>query len=414
MLKKISIEQLVPGMYVERIALSWLDRPLFFFKKGKMNTREDVEALKAVGVKELYIDIAKGLDVPNQPLTVVPMPPKSPVRQPEGKRDRAPSDGGGVSLAGEMGNARRIHAEMVNFAKGLVHEARAGRMVEFERAVPLVDSVIKSVQRNANALTAITNLRSYDEYTYTHSANVSVLAVVFGQYLGLSADDLALLGVGGMFHDIGKVRIPDHILNKPGKLTEEEFAVMKNHPALGHAMLEKHANIPEPVLKMVIEHHEKYNGKGYPHGIRGENISRFGNLLSVVDVYDALTTDRVYRQAVYPSNALHILYRGKAQDFYPDLADLFVKCVGIYPIGSLVKLSSEEYGIVVDTNMQAPLEPKICVILNKKIQPLIPRILDLHEPGSVQGEPVKIVEAVDPRALKTETSELFFKSLKRL
>ena len=413
MVKKIPIEKLIPGMYIEKLDLSWMEHPFFFSKRGKVKSAEDVEELRSQGIETLYIDVSKGVDVKKDP-PPRPTPVHRPAPPPPDVSPRETGPARTPSLAEEMSSARRIYTEMISFAKDLIHEARTGKAVPYEQAMPLVDAVIDSVTRNANALTALTNLRSYDEYTYTHSMNVSVLAVVFGRYLGFSRDQLRILSIGGMFHDIGKVRVPDAILNKPGRLTEEEFEAMKNHPLFGFAMMETQPGIPPDVLRIILEHHEKFNGRGYPRGMRGDEISTFGNLISVVDVYDALTTDRVYRQAIHPNKALTILFRGKEEDFRPDLAERFVKCIGIFPVGSLVKMESGDYAVVVETKADQPLFPKVCLVLDHKLRPRIPEIIDLAGGQPQDPRQPRIAECLEPREVKLDLTPIFLKALKRL
>jgi putative nucleotidyltransferase with HDIG domain len=411
MIKKIAIKDLVVGMYVERFDLSWFQYPFLSSKRKTIKSFKEIQQLKALGVCEVYINTEKGLDVyegeKGKPVSkVVDTPPKESslgtVRVPSPK----PSEGK-VPLEKEIENASKLYSNTIQFVKNFIKDARMGKVVHYKKAVPLVNTIIESVMRNPNALTTLTNLKSYDAYTYTHCVNVAVLSVVFGKFLGFSLDRLSLIGIGGLFHDIGKCRLPEEILNKPGGLTKQEFEIMKKHPREGYESMQRQEDIPSEILAIILEHHEKYNGRGYPQGLSEEEITRLANIVSVVDVYDALTTDRVYRKAVHPYKAMKILFMGREQDFYPGLAEMFVKCLGIYPVGSLVKIDTGEYGIVVEIDNAVSLYPKVKILWDRKMRPCEPKTVDLAGPdGNIGKSSHKIVECIDSEAFNIEAGKL--------
>ena len=218
------------------------------------------------------------------------------------------------------------------------------------------------------------DIKSFDDYTFTHNINVATISLFIGEALGLSKDDLFELGMGCMLHDVGKINIPIEILNKNGKLTDQEFAQMKSHPMKGFEILQKSRNISERARRVALEHHEKYDGSGYPNNIRGNAISLFGRICAVADVYDALTTDRPYRVAMQPYDAMKILIAGIDKHFDPNILNTFIRKFSIYPAGSLVKLNDGSIALVLRNNPQAVIRPVLKIITNSKGRHLKERV----------------------------------------
>ena len=230
----------------------------------------------------------------------------------------------------------------------------------------------------------------------THSINVAAIAVVFGEFIGMSREELTLLGIAGMMHDLGKTTIPARIISKPGRLTKSECEEMKRHPGYGRTILQRNSDIPVRVLEAVRAHHEKYNGSGYPDGLTRKQIPAFARILCLADIYDALTSDRCYRGAILPNKALGIMYGMRDQDFNPTEVQLFIKCLGIYPAGSFVRLNTGDFALVFETNGREPLYPKIRIVMNKEMRPIEARDVDLTEqPSGVNGG-IEILECADP------------------
>ncbi len=243
----------------------------------------------------------------------------------------------------------------------------------------MVNGFIDSVFRNESAAAAISKLKSFDKYTYTHCINVSILGVILGKKLGYSRQKLQLLGMAGMFHDVGKAVIPDAVLNKPGKLNEKEMNIMRTHPLRGFEILKNQKDIPEEVLRAALEHHEKFDGSGYPRGLKGDEISEFSRLLTVVDVYDALTSKRVYKDPLPPGKVLAMMYQWRVSDFHPNIVEEFIKSLGVYPVGSFVQLSSGDHGVVIDLNATDPLRPKVKVVYDGALRQVPVSEVDLAE-----------------------------------
>ncbi|MGE4552695.1 MAG: HD-GYP domain-containing protein, partial [Desulfovibrionaceae bacterium] len=272
-----------------------------------------------------------------------------------------------------------------------------GGPVDCDASRRAVGNVIASVSRNAAALICLANLRQHDDYTYTHCVDVAALAVVYGRYLGIAGEDLVDLGLAGLFHDLGKTRVDRAIIVKPGRLSEAEFAAMKRHPALGRSILEHHAEVPPAVLRAVAEHHERFNGQGYPAGLRHDQISLFGRILALADVFDALTSDRSYRGAMPADKALSLMFGMRDKHFAsPDL-QRFVKCLGIYPVGSLVRLSDGRLAVVCRHRPHRLLAPVVNVVTDDRGEDQDPVRLDLADPPGPGQAPLSIVEGLSPR-----------------
>ncbi len=396
-MKKVATEDLRPGMYVVDAGLSWVDYPLLYQGEGVVADQAAVDAILEEGYREAFID-----------------PSRSAY---EGLEDELPvnaevfaaaAQGGltapkAASYQQELVESKRIYSESLKFIRTFMEGARLGALLDYTRAEGVVESMLDSIMRNEDAMLSMIKLRNFDEYTYTHSLNTAVIALAFGRRLGMPRESLLALGLSAMHHDVGKARIPSKILNKPGKLSDEEFAVMKSHPVFGCELLTNGHTVPEPVLRGVLEHHEKHNGSGYPHSVAGPGISSFARVIAVADVYDALTSDRVYRRGMLPHKALSIIYSMRGEDFAPGYAEQFIKSLGIYPVGSFVRLTSRDYGFVAANNPEKPLSPVVRVVFDGMMRPRPPRDVDLAD-AEAQGRALQVSECLDARDYKVDAA----------
>jgi HD-GYP domain-containing protein (c-di-GMP phosphodiesterase class II) len=273
-----------------------------------------------------------------------------------------------------------------------MEDFRKSGEADIEAGSNAVEEIAASVSRNANALLAISKLRTQDDYTFLHCVNVATAAIIFAKHLGYEGDALRTVGLAGFFHDLGKMEIPLEILNSPRRLTAEEFAVMRRHPTIGHTHLKKIPGLSDLVIQGALEHHERVNGKGYPDGKKGDEIGPAGKILAIVDVYDALSSRRVYKDPMAPHSALGLLYGMRGEDFAPDLVDRFIQCIGIYPPGSLVQLSNDSLAVVSQVDPGEPLRPEIILVREAGGRNIPPSLIDLK----LQRE-VQITQCLDPR-----------------
>jgi putative nucleotidyltransferase with HDIG domain len=259
----------------------------------------------------------------------------------------------------------------------LFADARLGNAIEPSVCAPLVDEVMESINRHPDALLSLARLKTADEYTYMHSVAVCALMVALGRQLGLNDEQCREAGMAGMLHDLGKAAMPQDILNKPGKLTPEEFDIIKQHAMRGYEMLVAGANVSEGVLDVCRHHHERWDGTGYPDGLAGEKISLLARMGAVCDVYDAVTSDRPYKAGWDPAHSLSQMATWKGH-FDTSVFQSFVKSVGIYPTGSLVRMRSGRLAVVLEQNTAALTKPRVKIFFSTKAGlPLEPQVLDL-------------------------------------
>jgi putative nucleotidyltransferase with HDIG domain len=265
--------------------------------------------------------------------------------------------------------------------RDILLDARMGRQVELQKVEPVVERILQSVLRNPGALTSLGRVKQKDNYTFQHSVNVGVLLVNFCQHLGMDAAIIRDAAVGGLLHDIGKMKTPDTILNKPGKLSDQEFLVMRGHVTSGVEILRDVAGLSAVALEIVAQHHEHVDGGGYPIGLKGDAISQLGQMAAIVDVYDALTSIRIYHEAMEPTQALRKLFEWSKFHFNPDLVQRFIQCIGIYPVGTLVRLESGLIGLVVEESAHNLLRPTVRIVYDSRRDVRVtPRDLDLAAP----------------------------------
>jgi HD-GYP domain-containing protein (c-di-GMP phosphodiesterase class II) len=259
-----------------------------------------------------------------------------------------------------------------------MQDARLGKAVQLDRVEPVVESITASILRNPGALLGLLRIKSKDDYTFLHSVSVCTLLVAFCRSRGLDEETTYQAGLGGLLHDTGKALVPDHILNKPGRLTDEEFAVIKRHPRDGYEILMKTPAIGPIPLDITLHHHERRDGSGYPDRLAGDAIGELAQMAAIVDVYDAITADRVYHKGIPAAEALRKILEWSKCHFNPGFAQEFVRCVGIYPVGTLVLLESGRLGVVVEPHETSLLTPKVNVFYNTRSETYIrPETLDL-------------------------------------
>jgi HD-GYP domain-containing protein (c-di-GMP phosphodiesterase class II) len=264
----------------------------------------------------------------------------------------------------------------------MFQEARMGKAIEAKDAMPLVEEISYSILRNPGALISIARLKRADDYTYMHSVAVCGLMIALANQLKMNERETRDAGLAGLLHDVGKMAIPLEVLNKPGKLTDAEFTLVKSHPEEGHRMLLGGNGISEVALDVCLHHHEKIDGKGYPHRLQADAISLFAKMGAVCDVYDAVTSDRPYKAGWNPAEAIRRMAEWSKSHFESTVFHAFVKSVGIYPVGALVRLQSGRLAVIVDQSERSLLTPQVKVFFSTKSQVrLTPEIVDLASPG---------------------------------
>jgi len=391
MIKKVPIDELKPGMEIVKLNSElWDHMPFLYTEPGIIKSKSQISRIREEGFLHAFIDIANPAGETDE----------KRLDHLISKREHTPPKKARTPFVREIEVATVTYENAMTHAKRIVHDAKMGRKVDYDASVATVSDIVDSAVRNPDTLLCLSKLSSHDSYTYAHSINVSAIAVVFGEYLGLSRPELVHLGISGMMHDLGKTAVPSQIINKTGRLTTDEFDEIKRHPQHGYDILKKHEEMPDEVLEAVRAHHEKFNGSGYPNGSARKNIPGFARILSLADVYDALTSDRSYKDAILPNKALAIMYGMREQDFDPLEVQLFIKCLGIFPSGSLVKLNTGSYGVVYESNPTLPLMPKIKIILDEDLRPIPSELVDLAAQQAVGEDNLEILECADPAGYK--------------
>ena len=392
MLKKISVEQLTLGMHLKEFCGSWMEHP--FWRTGfVLVDAKDLQSILSSSIKEVWIDASKGLDLPVGAPAMTESESDAQVevqlqQTPVAKRPVAP-----VSISVELERAAKICAQSKEAVISMFQEARMGRSVDTGGAKQLVEEISDSVARNPGALISLARLKTVDDYTYMHSVAVCAMMVGLAKQMGLDEAQTRLAGMAGLMHDLGKALMPMEVLNKPGKLTDAEFAIIKTHPTEGHRMLLTGRNVDPLVLDVCLHHHEKTDGSGYPERLRGDEISLFAKMGAVCDVYGAITSNRPYKSGWDPAESLRKMAEWSNGHFDGKVFQAFVKSLGIYPIGSLVRLTSGRLGVVVEQTGKSLTTPCVKVFYSTKSSlRIVPEVVDL----SMAGVTEKIVSREDP------------------
>jgi putative nucleotidyltransferase with HDIG domain len=369
-------------MYVHSLDCGWMTHS-FIRNRFVLNSEADLRRILASNTAGVTIDTAKGLDTLPDPGT--------PSQERTSHRE-------------ELASAQRIKREADSIIHTLLTDVRMGRQIRVEQLEPVVIRITESILRNPGTLVSLCRLRQADRATFQHSVSSCALLIMFGHHLRLDRAILHEAGVGGMLHDIGKMRVPNHILNKPGTLTEAESAIMRDHVRLGVETLSQVPGVSTQVMQVAAEHHERLDGSGYPGKLRGLQISPLGRMATIVDVYDALTSMRIYHHGIEPADALQMLYQGNPGGFDADLVEHFIQAIGIYPVGSLVRLESNRLAVVLEQNQGGLLRPVVRVVYDiNHGRPLAPFDLDLSgaDGDAVLGHEEPAVWNLDPHAFLT-------------
>lgn len=394
MIKKISIQQLKPGMFIHNINCAWIEHP---FLAGTLKVKNDkaVETIIGLGISELYIDTLKGLDVIDAP-TETEVNAEIEHKMQEMAEQTKPIITTST-LREELKTSKKVYKEANRIISNIMNDARIGRQIEVERIEPVVGQMANSILRNKDALLSLCRIKNKDDYTFLHSVSVGALLISFAHALDFNRTVIKQLGVGGMLHDIGKTKVPNEILNKPGKLTEEEFVIMKSHVVHGCSILRRSPGIAQVSFDVAAQHHERFDGSGYPLGLKNLETSVYGQMAAIVDVYDAITADRCYHKGMTPTVAVRKMFEWSKFHFNPNLLRTFIRTVGIYPVGTLVMLESGKLGVVIEqceTDMTQPLVRT--VFDTKKNSFITPSDINLAKPlGQGGGDRIVNYESPD-------------------
>lgn len=378
------------GMYVESLDRPWEETP-FLFQGFIVETVEQLNTINDL-CGYVFVNVTRSIEI--RPTKTAPVtaktqpsitiesvtttqPATAPKVKPKAKRKRIPYPTPSTPADAEYPVALGHYEYGIALTKDFMAGIPEGKPINIHQVTASVSDCINSILRNPDAMLWLSKIREEDFYTSEHCFNVCVLALIFGRHLGFQGDDLTQLGICGMLHDVGKMSIPPDILNKPGVLNKLEFQVMRTHTDHGRDTLAIQENMLADAIEVAYSHHEMYDGTGYPRGLSGDSISEFSRIITICDVYDAITSDRVYKKAQSSHDALRVLYENRESKFDSELVVQFIQCIGLYPPGSIVELNSGEIAIVLATNFKKRRFPKIMIVLDKDKKLCQETIIDL-------------------------------------
>lgn len=404
MKRKVDTQDLQIGMYVSALDRPWVDTP-FLFQGFQLRDDEDIKSIQQYcryveidtdegsdldpsKADRRALDRARILEVETQKTnaqfkSLTERPDISVTMQRQAYHDSTP-------IEKEIVTARKIEHRARALTKSTYENVRKGKDPDLNEVSAAVDELTDSIIRNPDALMCLSQLKNASEYAALHSVRSCIVALAFGRHLVFSQEELKTLGLGALMKDVGMAQIPDTIINKPGQLTPEEQKIMKTHVPRGAAMLER-AGFPPGAIEMAAQHHARYDGSGYPRDIYKEKIGTYGGIAAIVDVYDAMSSETGYRQNVSAEDVLRKMYEWRDKDFHGKLVEEFIQAMGIYPIGSLVELSTGAIGVVISINRARRLKPKVALVLNSnkvKLQKSV--VTDLSTDKDEKGDEMKI------------------------
>ena len=403
-LKKIDVRDVQIGMFIAQLDRPWVETP-FMYQGFELESQTALDKLREL-CRYIWIDTYKGADYVPPARGGADAYARMEQLEEEDKELKARIMGliaqsraranrksyqDTATFEEEIGQAREVEQHAREVTEETFHMAREGKKIDLNVAGRAVTRMVESIIRNPDALICLSQLKEVSNYTALHSVRCCILALAFGRHLALSRDELQVLGLGALLKDVGMVRVPQGILDKQGNLSQEEFTTMQKHVRWGVEIIEESGNAPPGALEVVLQHHERGDGSGYPDFRQGTGITPAGYIGAIVDVYDAVTSDRTYNVAMSAEDALKRMYEWREKDFSAHLVEEFIRCMGIFPIGSLVELSTGSVGVVITINRGRRLKPKVAMVLTAARKPYSYRtVTDLMEHKDAFGKEIKI------------------------
>jgi len=385
-MRKVDIKDLKIGDKVLKLDRSWLDTD-FLKHKFVIKNQATIDKIKSNDIRYVYIEEPTEEETKVTKIIIKP--------EADAVKEAAECAKDNMIDLGQLDKVSDVYVESIKIIRQVLQDIRGGKMFSSDAVKHVASNIAELTRKNRSVLSSVTKLKRYDDYTFQHSMNVSIYAASLAAHLGMNQRQIESIANAGLMHDVGKMLVPIEVLNKPGKLSNHEFSVVKNHVQYGYDFLKKE-NVPDEMLRLVYEHHERYDGSGYPNKLKDKDISIEGKIGAVVDIYDAITSDRVYHKGMEASSALKLMFKWADSHINKKVFEFFIKNIGIYPVGSLVLMNSHELGLVGRTNLNRPTEPIVLIFMNKRGEKLPIKAVDLSKTASNFH---KIVAPVNPESV---------------
>ena len=395
-LREIPVEELRMGMYVSKLDRPWTETP-FAFQGFVLKNVKQIDVLKQY-CRHVFIDPEKEVLAEVARVTAEDL---ARVRGTTVYKEVA-------SVEAELPQARAVFTRTTAIVKELSRAVEVGNAIDSSRAQETASQITDSVVRNPDAMALLIKLQEKSGATLSRAVEISVMMTILGRFLQLPRERLEILGMLGLLQDVGKLKLPTELATR-GPITPAEVELYRTHVDHSVEILTNTPALPEGLPGLASLHHERFDGSGYPRGLRGDAIALLGLIAGIVDTFDTLTAPPPFGENMSPANALGVIYKGRGKQFHPALVEQFIQCVGVYPVGSVVELNSGEIAIVIAQNMVRRLQPRIMVVQDAKGNPLIPyKMLDLmKEPKVRPEEPYRIVRTLEYDSVKIDPKELF-------
>ena len=405
---KVNVSYLKIGMYVSNLDRPWIDTP-FLLEGFTIKTEEDIDSL-VQHCTYVFIDPERGVAADEYIEDVRPRLKTNVHLERFLQDNKKQVQYENVKTAKEELPEAQIAMEIAsNQVAHLMDDVKEGKNLNINAVRGVVKPILDSILRNSEAYLWLSMMQKKSAYTYSHSVDNCALAIAFGRYMGLPKKDLQTLAIGLLMMDMGNVKIPEQILNKNGRLTEAEYMIVKKHVGHGVKILQETEGMNEDIVNIALTHHERFDGSGYPNGLLGAHIPVYGRMAAIIDCYDAMTSKRPFSTAKSPYAALQNIYNWRGSAFQPELVEQFLQCMGVYPTGSIVEMTSGEVGIVLSQNLTQRMRPKIMLLLDAdKAHFPVYKTIDLANVFEDQeGYPLNILRGLDPGSFGIDPTEYY-------
>jgi putative nucleotidyltransferase with HDIG domain len=405
---KVRIADLHVGMYVSRLDRPWLETP-YLLQGFHIVSEDDIEQLMKY-CTYVYIDVELSKEAKPASNTI----PSQSVADDKARNKlvanyKTTTYENKSSQEEELVVARESHRALSNTVEDIMRDISKNEKLNLPPLQKAVTSMVDSIIRNPNAYVWLTRMKHKDSYTYNHSVSAAVWAVAFGRHLGLPKKELQSLALGALMFDIGKMKLPDKLINNPKRYNQYEFKLVKQHVNYSMEILKNTDGIEPEVIDMVYTHHERHNGSGYPRGLAGDAIPLLGKIAGIVDCYDAIISERPFASPLSPHDAVKKFYEWRDIDFQAELVEQFIQVIGIYPVGTIVELSDGQIGVIVAQHNVWRLRPQVMMLLDTNKEPLHHfGIINLYtEITDKNGNQLNIIKCVEPGLYGIDPEEFY-------